>query len=465
MLDYSEASSSDTERRNKKQDRKGKSQDKTTDGKNKHKKGRKGKKDEEREDEDDRIIRQARERSQKVRDEDFAAFDDDEEDDEYVGHAQDYESQDDDQEELELPEILDPTKDYFKTLSKDMKLFSKRLEQLKECQNLPGLTADGKTFLKQYIKLLSSYLGHSCFYMLLVADSKDGHHPALRKLGQMRVIVKDFDKIWRGNKEAITLAMEAAAEEADLEGEEEMDIENAMDEEEFLDEEEDLTIKKKQKLVPHQASLTQNTNNIQKKFNSEKPKVKIQTFKLETPKSYSQIHQYIPSEDEEDDVLNLGKRKKAGIDDEITMDDLAGIGADGLLDEDSGNPKKKLIGSKKGKKLYDTLASKKTSNTQKANIEKEEEKEELNKYERKLMFKERRVGADEPRKITEEMILNPGLRRKRETKISKVKLREKAKKLELKNRVRKGLKKDNTVRDPHALSGIGEAVVRDVKLY
>ena len=80
--------------------------------------------------------------------------------------------------------------------------------------------------MRQYTKLVTSYLSHACFYMLLVAGSKDGRHPVLRKLGELRPVVKQFDKLWKENRNSVHRAIEAAINdsEAMIDAEDEGDL-------------------------------------------------------------------------------------------------------------------------------------------------------------------------------------------------------------------------------------------------
>ena len=148
------------------------------------------------------------------------------------------------------------------------------------------------------------------------------------------------------------------------------------------------------------------------------------------------------------------------------MEDLAELGGDEILGDGDEKKNKKLIkASSKGKALYEEVAINRKEAQKESNAQREAEEQALKAYERKLMFNERRVKEDQPRNLTEDMINNRGLIRKRENIISKVKLRRKHEKMVRQDRLKKGIKLSNNNRDPHALNGVGEAVVRDVKLY
>ena len=69
---------------------------------------------------------------------------------------------------------------------------------------------------------------------------------------------------------------------------------------------------------------------------------------------------------------------------------------------------------------------------------------EADKYEKKLMFTERRIKGDEPRTLAQDMLENRGLKRKRENEISKVKLRRKFEKAKKANNRRLGIRVNDT---------------------
>lgn len=351
--------------------------------------------------------------------------------------------------------------EYFKTLLKDLRLYALRLEKLGALQRSEALTVEGRAFVEQYERLLRVYSMYVQYYTLLAARGGVQVHPVLRQLASLKLQAKVLDKEFakhRADADALLarvgrLANEVGDEESGEIGDEE-DGDDGEEEGEEEEDEDEVQVKARVRKEEGRA------RNVAKQAAKQKPK--MQVFKLDYPKSYADIHRYAPDDDDEDDdYLKLGAKGKTdnGTEGDITMDDLNSFS--NYLKE----PTKIKKASSKGKQLYQELSQKKQESKSLANALKGEAEAALEDYERKLMFNERKVKDDQPRTLTEEMLLNRGLRQKRKNVISKVKLRGKYEKAKRLDRVKKGLSlEDGRTRDIHMIKSTGEGVVRDISL-
>jgi hypothetical protein len=280
----------------------------------------------------------------------------------------------------------------------------------------------------------------------------------MRKIKEVYLKVKEQDAMAARLLSHAAVASQRLARrqeaDGDLDGEEE--VEDGF--EEGLDDELDDDLEEQELRAPRVKKVTQDTSKggkhkvatieAHKHQPTDKPakkqpakgliRKKLQTFKLDFPSTYLDVHRNVNDDDEsDDDLLNLGKRQPRDAQvtadsantGEITLADL------NLMSQTDSKQAKKVKASARGIELYNKLAEAKTKHQSDANELKEKEREELDKFERKLMFNERRVKENQPRTVTEEMFLNRGLRRKREKVISKVKIRRKFELAKKKDRV------------------------------
>jgi hypothetical protein len=164
-------------------------------------------------------------------------------------------------------------------------------------------------------------------------------------------------------------------------------------------------------------------------------KKKVQSYKL-FPKGDEYISQ---DEEEQEDVLALGKRNQRSkasteISENEIMAGLKGMFEDDLNDEENGKLEQPKA-TKRGKKLYEEFAKEKEERQRQDQELKGAFEDEIDEFKHKIMFNDRKVSGDVPRTITQEMLQNKGLRRKREKVISKTKLRDKYTKAKRQDRV------------------------------
>lgn len=415
-------------------------------------------------DESDREEEQAREEvaemQQQATERDFEVFSSGSEEDEESVVGQEAHESDDHESEVDVAPEFDINGEYFSTLLKDLRLYDLRLGKLKTLLSSVSLTEGGREFIKSYHDLVSVYCAYLMFYTYLTSQKGITFHPVLRQLASMRTQVKAMDKEYAKHKITATALIEqieaGGLRNIDEEGEEEEGLYEGMDEEDFdgLEESEDTP------QVYTKPSVVEKSK--KKSGNNGKLKQKVQVFKLDQPRSYSDVHQYVPfEEDEDDNLLNLAdnSNRQESNSGEITMADF------NAYQNNLGFQKSKKLPSKKGKQLYQEIAEAKDQSNARAAAVKDQTQTTLDEYERKLMFNERKIKADQPRTLSEDMLLNRGLKQKRKNVISKVKLRRKYEKAKLQDRVRKGLRLDDgNVRDIHMIRGTGEGVVRDIAL-
>lgn len=389
----------------------------------------------------------------------FEAFSESSEEDGAIDNELD---QDESQEsQPEVPSEFQINGEYFKTLLKDLRLYDLRLAKLNSLQKSVHLTQEGREFVEKYRSLVSVYCMYLMYYTYLASQGGVTVHPVLRTLAKIKENVKVMDKEFAKHKEIANQLLAAVPQDED-DGAEEGDEENEEMMEEFSEGEEEMSEDGPVAHIP-QPRVKQPDQAVKKVAKpAQKPKRQLQVFKLDGPKSYADIHHYAADDDDEDDgVLNLNGKATAESSNggEITMDDFKAFAAN------MSEPKKAKKPSKKGKQLYEELAAKKTEAKSLSNALREEAEAALDEYERKLMFNERKVKEDQPRTLTEEMLLNRGLRQKRKNVISKVKIRGKYEKAKRLDRIRKGLSlEDGRSKDIHMIRSTGEGVVRDISL-
>lgn len=353
--------------------------------------------------------------------------------------------------------------EFFGTLLKDLRLYDLRLAKLRLLMSSPSLTERGKEFVQEYHNLASVYCLYLMFYMQLASQKGIKVHPILRILSNLRPKVKEMDKEYARHKTEATNLIEEVENRDLAEEDNEEPVEGEGD-----SEQEDESDNGMNQEALHEAVRLPSTHKATKpaKHTSNRKGLihkKVQVFKLEAPKSYSDIHQYISfgEDDQDDDLLNLNGRHSNQVPDagEITMADFRAYQGS-LADQ---KPSKKA--SKKGKELYKEIENSKNQTKSLSNAIREESERALDEYERKLMFNERKVKADQPRKLTEDMMLNRGLRAKRKNEISKVKIRRKFEKARHQDRIKKGLSLyDHKSGDIHMIRGTGDGVNRAIAL-
>jgi hypothetical protein len=351
--------------------------------------------------------------------------------------------------------------EFFKTLLKDLKLYDLRLSKLSSLKQSESLTEEGQEFINQYHSLVTLYCLYLMHYTYLTSQGGTSFHPVLRMLAGLKEKVKVLDKEFAKHKDTVNQLLDNLPVQDEQDDGEEESIDEKMDEEEYEGDSEGFEEEESPKARLH---VSKNKDESARKPNAkrDKPKRKVQVFKLDQGKSYADVHHYVPDDEEEDDgVLNLNSKAIAGeeIVGEITMDDFNAFNSAKSL------PNKPKKPSKKGMQLYEELSSKKAQAKSLSNALREEAEAALDEFERKLMFNDRKVKADQPRNLSEDMLLNRGLKQKRSNQISKVKLRRKYEKAKLQDRVRKGIRlEDGRNRDIHMIKSVGEGAVRDISL-
>jgi hypothetical protein len=408
-----------------------------------------------------------------------------------LGDSSEGEEDEDQQEKSQNEDDADRVLNAFlQPLEKDLKLFGERLKTLVPLQSHPDLTEDGEQFLFKYESLLKTYLSQLCLAVMFACKGDDTH-PVFRKVAGTRELVKRYDKIWRLHRaefegwspeeeieDAAAEGEEEGVEEGlgeDEVGDEEMDIYDDLGDEDFEEDEDEEVVAPRAISKNHKKSgrvvkeVQGPPQRVHKKVKEGFVKRKVQTFKLEAPKSYLETFHYNPQDevDEDDRVLNLGKRKAlkplSDPSDEITLGDMKAMESHDALESKLMKKSKVAKPSEKGKKLYEELAKEKSKTQSLSNALNREMKAELDKFERKLTHNERRINEDEPRTLTQAMTLNQGLKRKRDSKISRVKLREKYERAKRIDASKKGI--GHVRRKDDMLTGTGDAVNREIKLY
>ena len=371
-----------------------------------------GKKKEDSDEEADEVVKKMKSSESKVRMEHFEVFDSESRDEEPA------EEEEEEREEREKEVHRD--REVTKRQVKDIHRYQKVLERLEMKRS--GLSEEGERYLNEYKSMVCTYM----LYVMFNMGVDDKSHPVMRRIKDVYMKMKGVDDI------ADRLLSHIRTFHPHTDDYDDTDHINHIDDDEEEEEE-------------SEKNTTMGKKVREKRRDSEgRMKKKVRTFKLDMPTSYSDIHRRLggsEGSDSEDDLLNLGKRReekrgeegglKSMIEGDITMEDMAGEGGK----RDRRSVLKGMKVSEKGRSLYRDMMEKRREGQEEEKKMRGLEREEIDRFERKLMFNERRVGTDQPRTVTEEMMLNRGLRKKRERVISKVKIRRKYEKAKLRDRV------------------------------
>jgi hypothetical protein len=358
--------------------------------------------------------------------EDFGAFESEEEE---SGSEQEESPQE------QVHEAYDVEGKYFKTVVKDLKIYelktAKYLLPISQAMRsgFKLLTGEGKKFFKKYRETVDLYCAHIYYYLYLISKDKTGvSHPVLRRLSDIKMLIEKYEPFVKPVLPTVLERLKGFEAEEPAEEEPEEEMVQELEEDSEASSEKPRT---KGKKVQGRTAPVKSAEQIEKRKKLIKKKLiglqkkKVQSFKL-FPKGDEYVSE---DEKEQEDVLALGKRdpksKASGeISENEIMAGLKGMFDDDLNDEDNGKLEKPKA-TKRGKKLYEEFAKEKEEKHRQEQELKGAFEDQIGEFKHKIMFNDRKVSSEVPRTITQEMLQNKGLRRKREKVISKTKLRDK----------------------------------------